>query len=128
MRYICGGLNISAAYATNGSSPTWQYRWDVGAATHVAELLRIWHNGTTPAAVFVQGYFTSFYRTYDPNKYTTTYLQDNGTVLTSPTWEEFGEAFGKRILFDEEDDVKMETVSDTEKNKCNFIDGLQLEE
>jgi carboxylesterase type B len=128
MRYICGGLNISAAYATNGSSPTWQYRWNVGAAAHVAELLKIWHNGTTPAGVFVQGYFASFYRTYDPNKYTTTYLQDSGTVLTSPTWEEFGEAFGKRLLFEDEDDIRMETVSETQKEKCNFISSLQLEE
>jgi carboxylesterase type B len=130
IRYICPGLNISHAYAENGTVPTWQYRWNVGRALHVEELGPIWNNGSTPARVFMQSYMASFIRSYDPNKHVAEYLLSSGTELTSPDWTVFGDGNGKRLLFDNEDDVSMEAVSQEERDKCDLITelGIQLEQ
>src|SRR5205823_4733706 len=56
IRYTCGGLSISAAYSIDGTHPTFQYRWNVGTALHVSEIMSIWNNGSTAAGVFMQNY------------------------------------------------------------------------
>ncbi|ORY11650.1 Alpha/Beta hydrolase protein [Clohesyomyces aquaticus] len=122
VRYICPGLNISAAYAESGT-PTWQYRWDVGSANHVGELGSVWNNGTSAADVFIHTYFTSFIRSSDPNKLKTDFF-GNGGKIASPTWEQFGKGNGQRMLFDDDNVVRMETVSDEQHKKCGVISGL----
>lgn len=128
IRYTCGGLNISAAYVANGTVPTWQYRWNVGTAVHVSEIHSIWGNGTTAAGVFMQGYFASFIRSFDPNKYNREYHLSGNVTLTSPDWDTFGEGNGKRMLFNDNNDVHVEDVSQDDRNKCDTITsmGLQL--
>lgn len=127
IRYQCPCLNFSSAYAHNSSVPTWQYRWNVGTALHVAELGPIWNNGSTAAGVFIQAYWASFIRSGDPNKFVGEYLQANGS-LTSPKWETFGtNGNGKRMLFDDNDVVKMEDVTDEETKRCKVVTGLGLQ-
>ncbi|KAF2732060.1 alpha/beta-hydrolase [Polyplosphaeria fusca] len=124
IRYTCPGLNISAAYSKDASHPTYQYRWNVGAALHVGELGAIWNNGTTAAGHFIQNYWQSFIRSYDPNKYQATFVSESAN-LTSPTWETFGD--GKRMKFDNKNVVQMEEVTQDEKNKCMAIYGLGMQ-
>lgn len=127
IRYQCPCLNFSSSYAVNGSFPTWQYRYNVGTALHVSELGPIWNNGTTAAGVFIQAYWASFIRSFDPNKYATEFLAANSNALTSPTWEEFGQGNGKRMLFDNKNVVQMEEVTNQEWSRCDTITGMGLQ-
>ncbi|KAJ4297634.1 hypothetical protein N0V90_005528 [Kalmusia sp. IMI 367209] len=130
IRYVCPGLNFSSAYAYDGI-PTWQYRWNVGPALHVGELMSIWYNGTQASQVFMHAYWISFIRSYDPNKHIAEFWTQGGTKLTSPKWDTFGNTGnGKRLLFDDKNVVKIEDVSDQEWNRCNVIAdmGLQLDQ
>jgi carboxylesterase type B len=42
IRYNCPTLNISGTYAASSNYSTWTYRWNVGTASHVGELMPIW--------------------------------------------------------------------------------------
>ena len=126
IRYQCPCLNVSAAYADNGTAPTWEYRWNLGEALHVAELGPIWNNGSTAAAAFIHAYWASFIRSYDPNKYPAEY-HINGVETRSPEWKIFGDANGERLLFNDDDIVKMEEVKDEEWNQCNVITDIRLQ-
>ncbi|KAF2708467.1 alpha/beta-hydrolase [Pleomassaria siparia CBS 279.74] len=134
IRYICPGLNLSHTYAeiSNGTSvPTWNYRWNVGKALHVAEVGSIWHNsGASAASAFVQNYFISFIRSYDPNKYSTNFTSPSGETISSPKWLTFSDGVGRRMLLSNDNQVGMEQVSQLERNRCNAITdmGLQLEQ
>lgn len=130
IRYTCPNLEISAAYVEDGTAPTWQYRWNVGTALHVAELGPIWNNGTSAAGVFIQGYWASFIRSYNPNTYTESFLASKGVNMESPVWETFGEGNGKRMLFADKNSVAIEEVKDQEWERCNALAdmGLQLEQ
>lgn len=129
-RYGCPGLAISSVLASNMSSSTWHYRWNVGPALHVGELLSIWNNGTTAAGVFVQAYWASFIRSYDPNKHAAEFLVSKGSELTSPKWDTFDPKQQNRLAFSDDNSVSMENVSDIEKKRCEAIDvmGLNLKQ
>ncbi|KAF2105520.1 Alpha/Beta hydrolase protein [Lophiotrema nucula] len=126
IRYTCPGLNVSAAYARYGSFPTYQYRWNVGGALHVGELGSIWNNGTSAAGDFAQNYWQSFIRSYDPNKSAATFNAKSGKV-DSPKWEAFGTGGGNRLLFGDNNVVKMETVTQQERTQCQTIYGLGMQ-
>jgi carboxylesterase type B len=129
IRYQCPCLNVSASYADNGTKPTWQYRWNVGQALHVAELGPIWNNGSTAAGVFIHSYWASFIRSYDPNTHTAKFLVD-GVEVKSPEWKTFGDENGNRMLFNDGNVVKMEEVTEPEWSQCNVITdiGLQMKQ
>lgn len=126
-RYDCPGLKISSIYASNKSDSTWHYRWNVGAALHVGELGPIWNNGTSAAAVFVQAYWASFIRSYDPNKHVAEFLASKGSELTSPHWDTFDPSVQNRMQFSDDNNVGMENVSDLEKKRCDVIDVVALD-
>jgi carboxylesterase type B len=135
VRYTCGARNLSAAFAANASGPAWQYRWDVGTALHVAELSAIWnnqHNGSSAAAVFMQGYFASFIRAYDPNMFMPEFLLHKNVEQDSPNWEEVGagEAIEKRMLFADDYVVGIGYIASEERIKCDALMsmGIQLEQ
>jgi len=134
IRYNCPALNISSVYAANSTYPTWNYRWNVGSASHVAELLPIWNNATSAAGVFIQAYWASFIRSYDPNKYVADYLVAAGgeaaRELKSPNWETFGSGNGKRLKFNDGNVVQMQGVTDQEWQRCDaiFNSGLSLKQ
>lgn len=132
IRYNCPNLNMSSVYAENNTYPTYQYRWNVGTASHVGELLSIWHNGTSAAGVFMQAYWASFIRSYDPNKHTADFLVAKGHAMDSPEWKTFGNGtdMGMRLEFGNNNQVAMEEVSTEEWTRCNVITdmGLHLEQ
>jgi carboxylesterase type B len=128
IRYQCPCLNISSAYADNGTVATYEYRWNLGQALHVAELGPIWNNGTTAAGVFIQAYWASFIRSYDPNKYPAEFnVKGDATPMKSPEWKQFGGGNGARLLFDDNNAVKMEDVKDQEWAQCNVITDMGLQ-
>ena len=128
IRYICPGLNFSSAYEEQPSVSTWQYRWNVGPALHVGELMSVWNNGTQAAQVFVQGYWLSFIRSFDPNKHVKSFWTEDGEKLTSPKWDTFGKDGNEtRLLFDNRNVVKMEEVSDRELERCKVVNGMGLQ-
>lgn len=126
IRYGCPGLSISATYARNKTIPTWHYRWNVGSALHVAELGPIWNNATSAAGVFVQAYWASFIRSYDPNKHAAEFLVAKGSELRSPQWESFDASNGKRIVFSDDNKVHMEEVNPVEQKRCEAIDNMGI--
>ncbi|KAF2130724.1 triacylglycerol lipase-like protein [Dothidotthia symphoricarpi CBS 119687] len=127
VRYICPNIKISSEYVLHSTAPTWLYRWDVGAASHVGELMPIWHNASSAAGVFVQAYWASFIRSYDPNTYTAEFLAAKGQEIDNPDWQTAGT--GIRMRFDDLNQVTMETVSQDELDKCDIVTqmGVQLE-
>lgn len=132
IRYTCPNLNMSASYAENNTHPTFQYRWNVGTASHVGELPSIWGNGTTASSVFMQAYWASFIRSFDPNTYTAEFLLPKGK-LDNPVWTTFGNQsgeMGNRLRFGDENSVVMEQVSETEWERCRVVSemGLHLEQ
>jgi carboxylesterase type B len=126
IRYTCPSLNITDTFALNNTNPTWQYRWNVGTASHVGELLPIWNNATSAAGVFVQAYWASFIRSFDPNTHAAEYLLSKGSELQSPDWHSFGASEGQRLGFNDKNHVDMEAVPETEWQKCDAIDDMGL--
>ncbi|KAF2267313.1 alpha/beta-hydrolase [Lojkania enalia] len=127
IRYTCPSLNVSAALAKNGSVPTYLYRWNYGTAHHVAELGPIWNGGTNAAAFFVQNYWQSFIRTYNPNTYKTEFATAGGTIVMSPTWEQRMDSGANRMLFGNDNMVRMEEVPLEEQERCDMIYGLGMQ-
>jgi carboxylesterase type B len=126
MRYNCPTLNLSSTYAGSEKEySTWTYRWNVGAASHVGELLPIWNNATSAAGVFIQAYWASFIRSYDPNKHAADYMVAAGgeaaRELVSPKWETFGSGNGRRMQFNDMNVVRMEDVPATEWSRCDTL-------
>lgn len=135
MRYICPGVFISGTQAKMGLA-TWNYRWNVidpesakegYGVTHTIEINAIWgpentnggapesyyRNGTNGAIVpIVQGYWTSFVRSYDPNIY---------RVEGSPKWETWGE--DRRLMF-RTNQTGMETVPEGQRERCSWLSGI----
>ncbi|CAA9960103.1 PnbA Carboxylesterase type B [Pyrenophora teres f. maculata] len=126
IRYTCPTLNITDTYAKNDTNPTWQYRWNVGTASHVGELLPIWNNASSASGVFVQAYWASFIRSYDPNKHAAAFLLAKGSTLTSPMWQDSNASQEKRLVFNDNDDVGMETISKEEWQRCEIINDMGL--
>ncbi|OCK85730.1 alpha/beta-hydrolase [Lepidopterella palustris CBS 459.81] len=116
IRYICPGLNISDAYAGSGNTGVWNYRWNVGNATHVAELFPVFFDGQTDAGKFIHQYWASFIRSFDPNKF----MPSN-----APNWGQWGGKNGfNRIRFDDNNVVVMENVPNQQKNQCALVNSL----
>ncbi|PVI07272.1 alpha/beta-hydrolase [Periconia macrospinosa] len=126
IRYNCPGLNFSKSFAENGSAPTYQYRWNVGNALHVEELGSVWGGGPIAPSQFIQAYWTSFIRSFDPNKYPVTF-KDADPQFSSPTWEKFGVSNAQWMLFNNSNVVQMDPVPQSEMSRCGLISGLQLQ-
>lgn len=122
LRYICPGMNISSVFSNANGGQTWNYRWNVGGATHVGELTSVFYDGGTDAGQFIHKYWASFIRSLDPNKY---------KISDAPTWENWGGSNGyKRIVFNDNNVVNMEDVSSQEKQACDAVNqlGVALEQ
>lgn len=138
LRYICPGINVSAEYARQGV-PVWNYRWNVidppsnldgNGVRHTIEVNAIFGpentQGQAPASYYpgqvnwgiveiVQGYWTSFIRTFNPNT-----LRVPGT----PEWEQFA---GMRRLKFETGAMEMESVPEGQRERCGYLAGIGVE-
>ena len=130
----------------HGQPNIWNYHWDVLTAAneasgfgvmHVEEVGSIWGFATEDVQrgmrETVQGYWTSFIRTGDPNL-----LRREG----SPVWESWGgvgetmaaatrrrrdKGGGWRLLFPNEPaEVKMEMVSEDQADRCEYLSSIAV--
>jgi carboxylesterase type B len=128
IRYNCPTLNVSSVYAAKSINPTWTYRWNVGSASHVGELGPIWNNATSAAGVFIQAYWASFVRSYDPNKHVADFLVAAGgeaaKEMVSPKWEVHGPGNGNRMEFNDGNVVQMQAVPQAEIDRCSVISSM----
>ncbi|KAH8119021.1 Alpha/Beta hydrolase protein [Phellopilus nigrolimitatus] len=133
MRYICPGIFISQEInKTRSPLPNWNYHYNVTdkkeladglGVPHTIEIHAIWGpnntNGGSPKSYFttnaaivpvMQGYWTSFIRTFDPNTF---------RASGSPEWVPFGDG-QQRILF-ETNATRMETVPAGQTRRCSEL-------
>ncbi|KAH8119020.1 triacylglycerol lipase [Phellopilus nigrolimitatus] len=137
MRYICPGIFISQEInKTRSPLPNWNYHYNVTdkkeladglGVPHTIEIHAIWGPNntkgapksyfTTNAAIVpvMQGYWTSFIRTFDPNTY---------RAPGSPEWAPFGTG-EQRILF-ETNATRMETVPADQTRRCDFLTSIAV--
>lgn len=143
MRYMCPGLYISSAYVKSGIAQSWNYRWNVEdpaqiaagqGVPHTVELNAIFGpyntNGNSPASYYpngtnanavpvVQGYWTSFIRSYDPNTY-----RLNGTA----EWLAWDDSSQQRILFDTGGLTSMESLTGSDlMERCDYWYGIGVD-
>jgi carboxylesterase type B len=133
MRYMCPAIYLSAVYAKK-SIPSWNYRYNVEdpvskanglGVSHTIELTAIfgpeYSRGTAPASYYtinknavplMQGYWTSFIRTYDPNVF---------RMEGSPRWEQWGGGMGMNRIRLETNTTAMEVVNPHLQARCEFF-------
>ena len=136
MRYICPGIFISSAYSKYSTLPNWNYHYDVHdpdedaaglGVPHTVEVNAIWGpdqvTGTPPASYnttnaaivpIMQGYWTSFIRTYNPNTF-----REPGL----PKWQPWSTADMDRILL-RTDGTIMENVPLDQRQRCSYLSGI----
>ncbi|KAF4962441.1 hypothetical protein FSARC_9470 [Fusarium sarcochroum] len=136
MRYMCPSLYISNALAHYGVAQSWNYLYNVEdpaqmaeglGVPHVVELNAIFGPGlggdNPPASYFegeknapviplVQGYWSSFIRSFDPNKY-----RHNSSV----EWQAWSEEGKKRIVFETGGKTRIETPGQDLQKKCDYF-------
>lgn len=135
-RYMCPGLYLNNAFTEHGVADSWAYRWNVEdpdqmaegeGVPHTVEVNAIWGpyntNGAAPSSYYpngtnadavpvVQGYWTSFIRTYNPN----TYRYDG-----SAEWVTWNSTDKGRLLFDTGGVTSMEDLAGSDLlDRCDF--------
>lgn len=137
LRYICPGIDLSSIYAQAGVQ-SWNYHYavqdpDVEKAgtgvSHTVEVNALWgpeyvsakapssyRNTNAGIIPVVQGYWTSFIRSLNPNKH-----RDS----SSPEWETWGKGGDayKRI-FIRTNHTKMEYVPQGQRDRCEYLIGI----
>lgn len=143
MRYMCPGLYISNMYTKLGVPQSWAYRWNVEDPDQIAEGLGVPHtveinaiwgpentNGAAPLSYYpngtnahavpvIQGYWTSFIRTYNPNTY-----RLNG----SAEWVRWDSTKQGRLLFNTGGVTRMENLAGSDLIKrCDYWYDIGLD-
>ncbi|KAF5007159.1 hypothetical protein FDECE_6512 [Fusarium decemcellulare] len=142
MRYMCPGIYISNALTQYGVPDSWNYRYNVEDPAQMAQGLGVPHTvevhaifgvglgGDNPPASYVdgeenapvipviQGYWTSFIRSYDPNKH-----RHKGSVK----WETWSEKRKQRIVFETAGKTKMEKIGRDLERKCAYFASIGAE-
>lgn len=140
IRYICPGIYISGALVQAGVTESWNYHYNVEDPEQVAEGLGVPHtveinaiwgpqyvSGQAPVSYFstnagvvpvMQGYWSSFIRTFNPNTY---------RYSGSAEWGTWAKQGYQRVLI-QGNGTAMETVSADQQARCAYLSsiGLQL--
>ncbi|KAK5127523.1 hypothetical protein LTR85_006862 [Meristemomyces frigidus] len=145
MRYICPGVFISGVFAEMGCNSNWNYHWNVIDPTsaangygvsHTIEVNAIWGPNNTgggapasyyqggvngPIVAVVQGYWTSFIRSFDPNKY---------RLSGTPMWEAWTQSNSYQRLMFQTNNTHMERVPADQQARCAYLAsiGVSLEQ
>lgn len=136
MRYICPGIDMSSVFAKAGSK-SWNYHYDVKdpeseregtGVSHTVEVNAIWGpeyvNGGAPESYYssnagivpvMQGYWTSFIRSFDPNTH-----RYPGT----PKWGTWDEGDGFQRLYIRTNQTRMERVPQGQRERCEYLIGI----
>ncbi|KAI0409265.1 vacuolar triacylglycerol lipase [Xylaria palmicola] len=138
MRYTCPGLFIASAMVRFGVPQLYSYRYDVADPAQVMQGLGVPHtvevnaifgpdnvpnapasyfpNGPNAAVVpVIQAYWTSFIRSFDPNKY---------KAAGAAQWEVWSPDAQDRLLFETGGGTKMEMVDDDTQSKCAYLQSI----
>ncbi|KAI1822441.1 vacuolar triacylglycerol lipase [Xylaria intraflava] len=138
MRYTCPGTFISSAMTSFSTVQSYNYRYNVEDPDQVASGLGVPHtvevnaifgpdnvpsapasyfpNGANAAIVpVIQAYWTSFIRSFDPNKY---------KLEGSANWDTWIPDTQNRLLFETGGDTVMEVVSDDMQTKCSYFHAI----
>jgi cholinesterase len=143
IRYMCPGLYISSSFVKYGVPQSWNYRYNVEDPAQIAQGLGVPHtvevnaifgpenvavgsaplsyysNGTNAMVVgVIQGYWTSFIRSFNPNTY---------RKPGSARWEEWTNGNQQRLLFETGGATVMETIDSGTKNRCGYLSGIGLD-
>ncbi|MCJ1473473.1 hypothetical protein MMC13_002124 [Lambiella insularis] len=139
-RYICPGIVLSNAMSSNNEATTWNYRYDVLDPVAVAAGLNVAHGAEMPAiwgpsyvdapasyqtankniVPVMQGYWTSFIRSYDPNTY---------RAAGTPVWEKWVAGSTSQRLRLVAEGTAMEEVAKAnpgQSERCQTIAGMEL--
>ncbi|KZT57648.1 putative triacylglycerol lipase [Calocera cornea HHB12733] len=139
MRYMCPSQAVGSAYSQYSAAGTWIYRYNVMDPTqmeegygvpHTVEINAIWgpYNvapGAAPASYYpgqsneyiipvIQGYWTSFIRSYDPNTY---------CLAGSPEWLQWNAWAKDRLMFQTNATV-MEVVDYGQQARCAYLQSI----
>lgn len=138
MRYTCPGLFVSTAAAQYGAPASYSYRYNVEDPDQVAQGLGVPHTvevnaifgpanvpgapaSYAPGGVnanivpVIQAYWTSFIRSFDPNKY-----RLNGTAQ----WGLWSPDSQNRLLFGTGGTTGMEAVNSTVQSRCSYFNSI----
>ncbi|KAH1493264.1 hypothetical protein LV164_007445 [Aspergillus fumigatus] len=136
MCYICPGINMSAVYE-NAGVKSWNYHYAVEdeaaqasgtGVSHTVEVNAIWGpkytNGGAPPSYtttnapivpVMQGYWTSFIKTFNPNTH---------RYPGSPEWKTWGDGGGYNRNFIKTNETKMESVPIDQKQRCGYLTNI----
>lgn len=135
MRYMCPGIYISGMINHFGMPKSWNYRYNVEDPEQMAEGLGVRHTvevaaifgpenmlgapasyfageKNAPAVPVVQAYWSSFIRTFNPNRF-----KAAGAV----EWKPWNDVAKQRIVFETAGETDMEKISDDLQKKCKYF-------
>ncbi|KAK3393415.1 Alpha/Beta hydrolase protein [Podospora didyma] len=139
MRYMCPGLFLNSVFAKHGVNASYAYRWNVEDPTQVKAGYGVPHTievdalfgpynvrSAAPPSYFpgginehavpvIQGYWTSFIQTYDPNK---------KSCCGSAEWKPWSDQSKQRLRFDTGGVTKMEAIDDDLKERCQYLNSI----
>ncbi|KZT28132.1 putative triacylglycerol lipase [Neolentinus lepideus HHB14362 ss-1] len=138
IRYICPGIFISGALQRAGIPGSWNYHYNVEdpsqvaegyGVPHTVEVNAIWGpqyvSGTPPASYLttnaqvvpvMQGYWTSFIRSFDPNTY---------RYPGSAEWSTWGEQGYQRLLI-QSNGTMVEMVPEAQQTRCAYLSSIGI--
>ncbi|KAF7117232.1 hypothetical protein CNMCM5793_005988 [Aspergillus hiratsukae] len=133
MRYICPGIDMSTVYEDVGVK-SWNYHYAVEdpaaqasgyGVSHTVEVHAIWGpentNGGAPPSYtttnapivpVMQGYWTSFIKTFNPNTH---------RYPGSPEWKTWGKGGGYSRIFIKSNETRMERVPLDQRQRCAYL-------
>ncbi|KAL6921657.1 hypothetical protein FSST1_005683 [Fusarium sambucinum] len=132
MRFMCSGLSFTRAMSFWMPGKTWSYWYNVEDAPgkgvpHCAEMHAIWGTGRASSGtllsflngginmnttVVVQGYWSSFIRSYNPN----THQYANASI-----WQAYSEAQKQRMVFTVGGRTILANVTRTLQDRCSYF-------
>ncbi|KAF9894211.1 hypothetical protein FE257_007713 [Aspergillus nanangensis] len=141
IRYTCPGVDVSSIFAKAGV-PSWNYHYAVldpaleasGDGTpHIAERFAIfglenvsdkdkvpasYYTTNAPIIPVVQGYWTSFIKSFDPNPH---------RYAGTPKWKTWGQNEGYRRIFLRTGETRMESVPMVQRDRCEYLVSIGTE-
>lgn len=138
IRYVCPGMDMSSTLA-KASAPSWNYKYAVqdpdmeksGAGVpHMVDVNAVWgldyvkksnipksyRTSNAPIIPVMQGYWTSFTRSLDPNKH---------RYPGSPEWRTWDSSEGEyQRLFIRTNETRMESVPREQRERCEYLVGI----
>ncbi|RBR09412.1 uncharacterized protein FIESC28_09862 [Fusarium coffeatum] len=135
MRFMCPGVSFTSAMSYWMPNKTWSYWYNVqdspgGGVGHCIELHAIWGPGQASTAApksylaggananvtnVMQGYWASFIRSYDPNKY---------RYANTSVWQAYSKTRRQRLVVDTGARTSLQNMTQTMQNRCDYFDSI----